>query len=89
MFLTMSKKKIMWTQKILTKNKLLRQYGMGKRNFENVKFRGGELSWQYLAQINLSNADLSFSRLEGIDLTAAKLIEVNLSHADLSHANLY
>lgn len=77
---------------------LLQKYARGKRNFENIVLRDHavprlrrdrDLSWEYLKEINLSNADLSISILEGVDLTEAQLINTNLSRADLTVANLY
>ena len=68
---------------------LLYYYTKGKRNFENIVLRACDLSWEDFKQINLCNADLSLSMLEGVDLTGAKLINTNFFRADLTVANLY
>lgn len=71
------------------KTQLLRQYDAGRRNFRHVNLYDCDLSWAYLAKIDLSYANLGISILEGIDLPASILIKANLSRTDLTAANLF
>ncbi|MGF1588488.1 MAG: pentapeptide repeat-containing protein [Pleurocapsa sp.] len=67
---------------------LIQEYALGRTNFRYANLRHADLSGMNLTNINLIEADLSYTNLERTNLTNAKLIAANLSNANLTRANL-
>ncbi|WP_420627558.1 pentapeptide repeat-containing protein [Candidatus Leptofilum sp.] len=81
----------------------IRAASFAKVELQSASFRGADLSWSHLFDINLDRGDISDAKLSsatlekvslvsanltGVDLSRARLIDVNLRGAKLQDANL-
>ncbi|MEA5627207.1 pentapeptide repeat-containing protein [Nostoc sp. UHCC 0251] len=72
----------------MTVEELLEQYAAGVLNFNGIDLTEANLSGAKLNGVNLSNANLSIANLSGANLSAANLSNAKLNIARLSGVNL-
>lgn len=74
-------------KEFMNREKLLKEFKEGRRDFSNVDAREIDLSELDLRAIILRNADLSAGSLKGSDLSHADLRGANMKWMNLEHTN--